>query len=123
MKRFMAVLLVTLGVMGTLGGVAHADPITHVQVGTNQRDTLIGTNDRDTIFGKQRGDILVGLGGQDALFGNRGWDRIDAVDGHKDLVVGGVGRDRCYVDRIDVVDTCEFVVVVTHGNGDLPARW
>jgi hypothetical protein len=41
----------------------------------------------------------------------RGHDVIRAVDGQRDVVNGGSGRDRCVVDAIDVVRNCETIIV------------
>jgi Ca2+-binding RTX toxin-like protein len=84
----------------------------NVILGTNHSDRLPGTAGRDAIFGfAGHRDVLIGRGGRDRLYGMRGHDVIRAVDGRRDLVVGGPGRDRCVVDAIDVVRSCETIVV------------
>jgi hypothetical protein len=43
------------------------------------------------------------------LIGNAGDDIVKALDGRRDVVRCGRGRDRATVDRFDVVRGCELV--------------
>ena len=95
------------------------------QYGTNGDDVLTGTpgddvicglrgNDRlrglgghDVLLGGDGDDILVGGAGDDWLFGAFGTDRIYARDGESDVVNGGPGVDRAWVDPVDQVSEIE----------------
>ena len=95
------------------------------QYGTNGDDVLTGTsgddvicglrgNDRlrglgghDVLLGGDGDDILVGGSGQDWLFGAFGNDRLYARDGEADVVNGGPGVDRAWVDTVDQVSELE----------------
>lgn len=119
MRKLVGLLAGGVMLAGLLGGSAQAaSPQVNVIVGTRGRDVLVGTVGNDAIFGKGRGDIIIGKGGKDGLFGNAGWDRLYAVDGRADLVSGGSGHDKCYVDRHDTVDSCEIVIVLKPGHDD-----
>jgi hypothetical protein len=92
-----------------------------VRSGTRRRDKLTGTPLRDVLRGKAGNDVLRGLGGNDRLVGGPGNDRlvggrgndvISAVDGKRDAVRCGKGRDRARVDWIDAVFQCEKVIRV-----------
>jgi RTX calcium-binding nonapeptide repeat (4 copies) len=63
----------------------------------------------DRLYGDSGSDQLTGGLGQDHLFGGRGTDRIDAVDGKRDFVVRGPGRDVVEADPLDVTSGCEAV--------------
>jgi Tol biopolymer transport system component len=93
--------------------------------GTNGDDVLTGTpgddlicglrgNDRirggggnDTILGGDGNDWIVGGPGTDRLFGAAGDDRVYARDAEPDVVNGGPGRDRVWVDQADTVSEAE----------------
>jgi dipeptidyl aminopeptidase/acylaminoacyl peptidase len=95
------------------------------QYGTNGDDVLTGTpgddvicglrgNDRlrglgghDVLLGGDGDDILLGGAGDDWLFGAFGNDRIYARDGESDVVNGGPGVDRAWVDTVDQVSELE----------------
>ncbi len=95
------------------------------QYGTNGDDVLTGTpgddvicglrgNDRlrglgghDVLLGGDGDDILVGGAGDDWLFGAFGNDRIYARDSESDVVNGGPGVDRAWVDTVDQVSEIE----------------
>jgi hypothetical protein len=86
-------------------------------VGTNGPDRLVGTSRRDVICGLGGADVLVGRGsndvlvggpgadylvpgaGRDRVLGGLGNDFVVARDGAIDLLFGGLGYDRCRVDR------------------------
>jgi Tol biopolymer transport system component/Ca2+-binding RTX toxin-like protein len=66
--------------------------------GTRRADVLIGGSGNDTILpGRGRDTILAGAGN----------DVIDSVDGARDVVDCGPGRDRVTADRVDLLNGCE----------------
>ncbi len=78
-----------------------------VFVGTEGRDVLRGTRKNDVFFGLGGDDVLIGKGGPDLLCGGAGVDVLNggagpdylyAVDGSRDRVLGGPGRDAAHVD-------------------------
>ena len=95
--------------------------------GTSADDELVGTAGHDRLFGQAGADRIRGRGGHDCLFGGAGRDRLHggagrdalvggrgddvlvAVDGVRDLVRCGPGRERATVDRRDRVRGCERV--------------
>lgn len=95
--------------------------------GTPRPDALRGTNGNDVLIGLAGGDQLDGRGGNDVLrggdgddrltgglgrdilFGGRGNDRFYTRDGERDVIDGGPGFDRAWVDRFDVVRNVERV--------------
>jgi len=80
--------------------------------GGRNADRLPGTAGADAIFGFGGNDRIFGRGGADRLYGMRGNDVIRSVDHSRDLVNGGPGRDRCIVNRNDVVKNCETIIVL-----------
>jgi Ca2+-binding RTX toxin-like protein len=80
--------------------------------GGRNADRLPGTAGRDAIFGFGGNDRIFGRGGADRLYGMRGNDVIRSVDRSRDVVNGGPGRDRCIVNRNDIVKNCETIIVV-----------
>ena len=80
--------------------------------GTRGADRLPGTAGPDAIFGFGGNDRIFGRGGADRLYGMRGNDVIRSVDHSRDVVNGGPGRDRCIVNRNDVVKNCEVIIVL-----------
>jgi hypothetical protein len=80
--------------------------------GGRNADRLPGTAGPDAIFGFGGNDRIFGRGGADRLYGMRGNDVIRSVDHSRDLVNGGPGRDRCIVNRNDVVKNCEVIIVL-----------
>jgi Ca2+-binding RTX toxin-like protein len=86
-------------------GTARADTLR----GTAGADVLRGLGGNDTLDGGAGDDLLIGGAGRDTLRGGAGGDRHEAVDGERDLVNCGSGRDRAEVDRNDVVRGCELV--------------
>jgi dipeptidyl aminopeptidase/acylaminoacyl peptidase len=107
--------------------------------GTAQRCVLRGTPRRDVIHGGSRddlilagpgddvvdarggddvvdggagNDVLTGGPGRDVLHTGPGDDRLHARDHTADLVLGGPGRDRAWVDRkLDTVANVELVLL------------
>jgi RTX calcium-binding nonapeptide repeat (4 copies) len=86
--------------------------------GTVANDRLSGGDRGDRINGFAGSDLIDGGAGADCLSGGRGRDRIaggagpdviDAVDGERDAVDCGPGRDELYADRSDTAVGCERV--------------
>jgi Ca2+-binding RTX toxin-like protein len=98
------------------GSAATTEPACTI-VGTPGRDVLVGTAGRDVICGRGGDDVILGRGGDDLLRGGSGNDRLIggggsdrleggsgddiliALDRQRDLLDGGVGRDRAHADR------------------------
>jgi Ca2+-binding RTX toxin-like protein len=88
--------------------------------------------DNDVVYGDAGNDKLWGeiehkgsfqaakvKGGRkpDKLLGGRGNDTIRARDGNRDIIRGGPGYDKAYVDRVDKVTGVEKEVVPGGGGG------
>jgi Ca2+-binding RTX toxin-like protein len=95
-------------------GTAKADYL----AGGGGNDTILGRGGNDTILGGAGNDLLEGGPGNDVIdggpgvdriFGGPGSDTIYAVDGVKDTIDCGPGRDHAVVDKIDVVQNCELI--------------
>jgi Ca2+-binding RTX toxin-like protein len=78
-----------------------------VLVGTAGRDVLCGLGGADLLDGGLGNDVLVGGpgndsleggAGSDTLLGGKGNDFLRAWDGRRDVVDGGPGPDRAWVD-------------------------
>jgi len=109
--------------------------IARVMSSTGRRCTVVGTPARDILRGTSRDDVICGLGGDDVLRGGAGEDLLDggagsdsstggggddtmvggagddtfeAIDGFRDSVDGGAGRDRAHVDPNDWVSSIEL---------------
>ena len=65
----------------------------------------------------QRGAYQVQGGRPDRLLGGEGNDTIRARDGKKDIIRGGPGYDKAYVDKVDKVKGVEKEVVPGGGGG------
>jgi hypothetical protein len=70
-------------------------------------DRISGGRGRDRLYGQSGKDRLVGGPEPDRLYGARGNDVLSARDRRRDLLVGGKGRDRARVDRIDRLRSIE----------------
>lgn len=77
--------------------------------GGKGNDLLQGGKGDDLLSGGPGADTLVGGAGKDVLIGGRGRDIISAVDGTKDTISCGPGRDVVRADRIDKLSGCERV--------------
>jgi hypothetical protein len=98
-------------------------------------DILLGGPGRDVLNGGRGNDRLQGGRGTDRVNGGPGNDRIDpgsgrdqvsagagndrifSVDGQRDVIDCGPGRDVAIVDAVDRVRRCETVVRVTARRG------
>jgi hypothetical protein len=97
-----------------ISGLAGDDCLTgedgdDVLSGGDGNDRLNGGPGKDVTRGDAGGDRLVGGTGVDRLEGGPGPDFVDAVDGKRDIVRCGPGRDHARVDAIDSVSGCERV--------------
>ena len=52
---------------------------------------------------------MVGGPGKDTVSGGVGSDTVAAVDGARDVIDCGAGKDTAIVDAVDVVKGCETV--------------
>lgn len=97
-----------------LGG--SADDVLRGQYGNDRldggagADSLDGGRGNDRLVGGPGNDRLVGGPGVDAFYGQSGNDSIDAVDGRRETVDCGPGRDTARADRIDRVRRCDRVL-------------
>jgi hypothetical protein len=80
-------------------------------LGTSKKDRLKGTKGRDLVAGGRGKDRLNGRGGKDCIAGEGDKDKIKAVDGKKDKVNCGPGKDKAKVDAEDKVAKCETVEI------------
>jgi Tol biopolymer transport system component len=72
-------------------------------------DKLTGGAGNDTLDGGKGNDQLTGGKGVDKLVGGAGADKLNAVDGKKDTVDCGAGKDAVTADRADKLRGCESV--------------
>jgi hypothetical protein len=72
-------------------------------------DKLDGGPGADVVIGGTGNDNLVGGPGKDTLSGGTGSDTLAAVDGARDVIDCGAGKDTAIVDAVDVVKGCEKV--------------
>jgi NitT/TauT family transport system substrate-binding protein len=72
-------------------------------------DTVLGFEGNDTLNGGAGNDIIDGGAGADKISGGAGNDVITAIDGQRDVIDCGPGKDKVYSDTKDVVTACEFV--------------
>ncbi|HEV2723183.1 MAG TPA: IPT/TIG domain-containing protein, partial [Thermoleophilaceae bacterium] len=76
--------------------------------GGSGNDRISGGSSADRIAGGSGGDRISGNSGGDRISGNSGSDRIISLDGVRDRVNCGTGRDRVLADRRDVISrNCE----------------
>lgn len=78
-------------------------------LGNRGSDLLLGGPGNDRIKGGPGNDRLVSGPGRNRLRGGGGNDRLGAVNGKRDRVDCGAGRDRARVDGFDLVRGCERV--------------
>lgn len=90
-------------VENAIGGSA-GDQLT----GNGLTNNLQGRNGNDFLFGAGARDILTGGLGNDQMFGQAGNDLLQAVDGQRDIVNGGLNTDDCNTDAIDLRVSCEI---------------
>jgi subtilisin family serine protease len=89
-----------------LTGTAFADILN----GFGGNDILRGGKGNDVLNGGSGNDTLTGGSGLDRLFGGAGNDAIHALDGQRDTIDCGAGRDIVFADRLDrVAKNCETV--------------
>jgi len=73
-------------------------------------DRLRGGAGNDQLFGGNGDDTLSSGAGGGSVSGGNGDDRINTVNGQKDRVRCGSGRDTVRPDRFDVLEKCEVVL-------------
>jgi Ca2+-binding RTX toxin-like protein len=78
--------------------------------GGRGNDRLVGSRGRDRLFGNSGRDALIGGSRRDVFNAGRGRDVVRAVDGTRELVRCGSGRDTAYVNRGDRTRSCERVI-------------
>jgi Ca2+-binding RTX toxin-like protein len=78
--------------------------------GDGGRDRLSGGKGNDEVNGGDADDVVAGNSGYDALNGGNGDDRVEAVDGLRDQISCGNGRNDIVVfdAGIDVFRKCEI---------------
>lgn len=82
--------------------------------GGSGNDTMYGEAGNDTLDGGSYDDFLDGGTGADILRGGSGGDRIHAVDGTRDTIDCGLGRDIVRADPFDSIDdNCESVTLIS----------
>jgi Ca2+-binding RTX toxin-like protein len=69
--------------------------------GENGNDRLDGGNGNDSLIGGEGNDVLIGRAGIDRLLGQSGNDTLIADDLVRDILDGGLGKDRFRADAID----------------------
>ena len=78
--------------------------------GLRGNDRIRGLGGNDVILGGDGDDVIVGGAGADWLFGAAGDDRTYALDNLADVVNGGPGADRAWVDEgLDATSETEQV--------------
>ena len=70
-------------------------------------DVVFAGASKDWLKGGLGNDRLVGGSGADTLVGGAGHDTFATRDRMRDLLYGGLGRDRARVDRLDRVTAVE----------------
>lgn len=86
-------------------GVAGNDRL----LGNGGSDLLVGGPGNDRIRGGAGNDRLAAGLGRNRLRGGSGNDRLTAVNGKRDRLNCGAGRDRARADSVDLVRGCERV--------------
>jgi hypothetical protein len=77
-------------------------------IGTDGADVMRGTDGLDSIVGLGGNDVMHGLGAPDRLTG-KGNDTVNAVEGQRDVIDCGPGRDSVQFDvGLDTVKRCEI---------------
>lgn len=94
-----------LGGNDVLGGLGSRDCLQ----GGKGKDRIVGAGGADTLIGGPGADKLAGGRGSNAVAGGAGNDRVNAVNGKRDTVNCGRGRDRVRADARDRLRGCERV--------------
>ncbi len=124
------------------GGLYGDSPGMSVNSGRDGDDRIYGGEGRDTLYGFGGSDLLGGGGGTDYIFaeeyrsrlgypgvarsknpgvdsvsGGGGGDHIEAVDGHRDVIDCGSGKDAVWFDKgLDTVSAdCELRNIIHSG--------
>jgi Ca2+-binding RTX toxin-like protein len=83
--------------------VLHGTPLDDLIDAGAGNDLVYGAGGNDFAAGGAGADVLAGGPGKDWLWGEAGNDRFSARDRNRDSILGGFGRDRASVDRLDSV--------------------
>jgi Ca2+-binding RTX toxin-like protein len=78
-------------------------------IGSPFGDRILGDRADNEIWGGGGSDWIGGGGGNDILRGGLGADLFRTTDHARDVVSGGLGRDRADVDRTDHVTSAADV--------------
>lgn len=89
-------------------------------IGGSGDDRIEGGPGSDTLSGGAGRDVLLAGPGRGVLYGGPGDDRLDAVNGVRDVVDCGTGTDRARVDLVDLVQHCDVVVRVRRRGASAP---
>ena len=92
---------------GDAGRVIRGTPRNDILIGGPGNDRIYGEGGNDRIVGNGGNDLLVGGPGQDVVEAGAGSDTVSAVDGARDRIDCGAGRDSATSDRIDTLAGCE----------------
>ncbi len=76
-------------------------------LGFRGNDLIVGGSGNDFVFAGGGNDVVRGRSGRDELAGGGGADVLFSRDFLRDRVVGGPGRDRARVDRLDTTSLIE----------------
>jgi len=98
----------------TVIGTAAADVLqgtTHDDVicGLGGDDVLRGGGGEDLLDGGPGNDVIAGGSQEDTMLGGAGNDSFEAIDGFRDSVDGGPGRDRAHLDPNDWLSSVEIL--------------
>jgi RTX calcium-binding nonapeptide repeat (4 copies) len=76
--------------------------------GLGGSDDLNGGPGSDIVYGGDGDDYVGGGKGEDVIYGGDGNDNLGDLDGQRDKLYCGKGKDRYYADKNDYVDSsCE----------------
>jgi Ca2+-binding RTX toxin-like protein len=124
-----ALFLMCLAVLARGAHAAPTTPATNLPctiTGTPARDIMAGTagpdvicglggNDmidsgggNDVVYAGPGNDIIEGGAGRDTIYGGPGNDTFLVWDGARDMLDGGLGRDRAFSDRLDKFRSVEI---------------
>jgi VCBS repeat-containing protein len=88
-----------------------------IALGNQGNDNLFAEDPRQGPKGSLQAAKIKGGRKPDKLLGNQGKDTIRAQNGKRDIIRGGPGRDKAYVDRgVDSVQGVEVVLVTPPKN-------
>jgi dipeptidyl aminopeptidase/acylaminoacyl peptidase len=96
-------------IIGTTGrDVLHGTSRDDVICGFGGNDVIRGAGGDDLLDGGPGNDTINGGGGDDTMLGGPGNDTFEAIDGFRDSMDGGAGRDRARLDPNDWLSSVEI---------------